>query len=51
VTDETKPQAMRPGVLFAITLWALALRNIGSSPDANTVEFDLEAVLAGIELY
>ena len=57
MTDETKPQASGPGVLFAMALWALALRNIVSPPDANTIEFDLEAVLSisdwvpGIHLY
>ena len=35
-------------LLFALTLWALVLRNTGCSPDTNTIEFDLEAVLAGL---
>jgi hypothetical protein len=46
MTDETTPQAMRSGVLFAETLWGPDLRNIGCSPDTNTVECYLDAVLA-----
>ena len=46
MTDETTAQALRPGLLIAITLWELALRNIGSSPNTHTIEFDIDAVLA-----